>query len=66
MRKAGPKLTRTAFLNALKSMSDFDTGMGLHVNFADIASSQLSSGLMLQADNNLKWQVLTARFKPAA
>ena len=65
-RKAGPKLTRGAFLAALKSMSDFDTGMGLHVNFADIASSQLSSGLMLQADNNLKWQVLTARFKPAA
>jgi branched-chain amino acid transport system substrate-binding protein len=66
MRKAGPKLTRTGFLNALKSFTDFDTGMGLHVNFANIGSSQLSSGLMLKADNNLKWQVLTGRFKSAA
>jgi branched-chain amino acid transport system substrate-binding protein len=66
LRKTGPKLTRTAFINALKSFTDFDTGMGLHVNFANIGSSQLSSGLMLQADNNLKWQVLTPRFKSAA
>src|SRR5437588_9275342 len=66
MRKAGPKLTRPAFINALKSFTDFDTGMGLHVNFANIGSSQLSSGLMLKADNSLKWQVLTGRFKPAA
>jgi len=66
LRKAGPKLTRGAFLSALKSFTDFDTGMGLHVNFANIGSSQLSSGLMLQADNNLKWQVLTQRFKSAA
>ena len=66
MRKAGPKLTRAGFLSALKSFTDFDTGMGLHVNFANIGSSQLSSGLMLKADNNLKWQVLTGRFKSAA
>ena len=66
MRKAGPKLTRPAFINALKSFTDFDTGMGLHVNFANIGSSQLSSGLMLKADNSLKWQVLTGRFKSAA
>src|SRR5581483_12019989 len=66
LRKAGPKLTRTGFIDALRSFTDFDTGMGLHVNFANIGSSQLSSGLMLQADNNLKWQVLTQRFKSAA
>ena len=66
LRKAGPKLTRTGFIDALKSFTDFDTGLGLHVNFANIGSSQLSSGLMLQADNNLKWQVLTQRFKSAA
>lgn len=66
LRKAGPKLTRTGFLDALKSFTDFDTGMGLHINFAKIGSSQLSSGLMLQADSNLKWQVLTQRFKSAA
>ena len=66
LRKAGPKLTRAGFLNALKSFTDFDTGMGLHINFANIGSSQLSSGLMLQADNSLNWQVLTGRFKSAA
>ncbi|HEV3352923.1 MAG TPA: ABC transporter substrate-binding protein [Acidimicrobiales bacterium] len=66
LRKAGPKLTRADFLSALKSFTDFDTGMGLHINFANIGSSQLSSGLMLKADNSLKWQVLTGRFKSAA
>jgi branched-chain amino acid transport system substrate-binding protein len=66
LRKAGPKLTRAGFLDALKSFTDFDTGMGLHINFANIGSSQLSSGLMLKADNSLKWQVLTGRFKSAA
>ncbi|MBV8980656.1 MAG: ABC transporter substrate-binding protein, partial [Acidimicrobiia bacterium] len=66
LRKAGPHLTRTDFVNALKSFSDFDTGMGLHINFADIGGGQLSSGLMLKADNSLNWQVLTSRFKSAA
>ncbi len=66
LRKAGPHLTRTDFVNALKSFTDFDTGMGLHINFANIGSGQLSSGLMLKADNSLNWQVLTGRFKPAA
>jgi branched-chain amino acid transport system substrate-binding protein len=66
IRATGPNLTRTAFLTALKKMSDFDTGMGLHVNFANIGSPQLSSGLMLKADQNLNWQVTSARFKPAA
>jgi branched-chain amino acid transport system substrate-binding protein len=66
LRKTGPKVTRPAFIAALKSFTDFDTGMGLHVNFANIGGSQLSSGLMLKADSNLKWQVLTQRFKSAA
>jgi branched-chain amino acid transport system substrate-binding protein len=65
LRKAGPKLTRADFVSALKTFTDFDTGMGLHINFANIGSSQLSSGLMLKADNSLHWQVLTARFKSA-
>jgi branched-chain amino acid transport system substrate-binding protein len=66
LRKAGPKLTRADFVSALKSFTDFDTGMGLHINFANIGNSQLSSGLMLKADNSLNWQVLTGRFKAAA
>jgi hypothetical protein len=59
-------VTRTAFVDALKSMTDFDTGMGLHINFANIGGSQHPSGIMLQADQNLKWQVVSARFSPAA
>src|SRR5947209_9872114 len=65
LRKAGPKLTRADFISALKTFTDFDTGMGLHINFANIGNSQLSSGLMLKADNSLNWQVLTGRFKAA-
>lgn len=66
LRKVGPDLTRTAFLGALKSLTDYDTGMGLHLNFANIGGSQNPSGIMLQADANLKWQVVSARFSPAA
>jgi branched-chain amino acid transport system substrate-binding protein len=65
LRKVGPDLTRTAFLGALKSLTDYDTGMGLHLNFANIGGSQNPSGIMLQADQNLKWQVVSARFSPA-
>jgi len=66
LRQVGPNLTRPAFLTALKSMTDYDTGMGLHINFANIGGSQHPSGIMLQADQSLKWQVVTARFSPAA
>ena len=57
------KATREKLTEELQS--DFDTGMGLHINFANIGNSQLSSGLMLKADNGLRWQVLTGRFKSA-
>ncbi|MHB8464008.1 MAG: ABC transporter substrate-binding protein [Acidimicrobiales bacterium] len=61
IRAAGPALTRTAFLAALKSMTNFDTGMGLRLDFANLAGAT-PSGLMLQADNNLKWRVASGRF----
>jgi branched-chain amino acid transport system substrate-binding protein len=66
IRKAGPNLTRQSFLAALRSFTDYDTGMGLHINFANIASSQTSSGMMLQADNSLKWHVVSGRFSALA
>jgi branched-chain amino acid transport system substrate-binding protein len=65
LRATGPTLKRDAFLTALKSMTDFDTGMGLHLNFASL-SAQKPSGIMLQADSSLAWHVVTGRFSPAA
>jgi hypothetical protein len=47
-------------------MTDYDTGMGLRLNFANIAASPSTSGIMLQADNNLSWHTITGRFTPAA
>jgi ABC-type branched-subunit amino acid transport system substrate-binding protein len=65
LRKAGPALTRTSFLAALRSLTDFDTGMGLHLNFANLAGAT-ASGIMLEADSALKWHVTSGRFVPAA
>jgi branched-chain amino acid transport system substrate-binding protein len=64
LRKVGADLTRTAFVAALRSMTDFDTGMGLHLNFSSLGSS-VPSGLMLRADSSLAWHVVTGRFAPA-
>jgi ABC-type branched-subunit amino acid transport system substrate-binding protein len=61
----GPNLKRDTFLKALKAMTDFDTGMGLHLNFSNLGA-QAPSGIMLQANGNLAWNVLSGRFAPAA
>ena len=62
LRAAGPNLTRDRYLAALRSMSDFDSGMGLKFDFADKHSFRHSSGLVLQADADLRWQVVGQRF----
>ena len=64
LRKAGPNLTRAKYLEALRSMSDFDSGMGLKFDFANKLSFRHNSGLILQADENYRWQVVSDRFKP--
>jgi branched-chain amino acid transport system substrate-binding protein len=64
LKGAGPKLTRITFLAALRAMHDFDSGMGLRIDFANLGHN--SSGLMLQADSNLKWHQISDRFSPAA
>jgi hypothetical protein len=38
--------------------------MGLKIDFANLGHN--SSGLMLQADSNLKWHQISDRFSPAA
>ena len=62
--KAGPQLTRQGLLAALASMTDFDSGMGLHFDFSK--KTPRASGLMIQADENLRWQQVSDRFSAAA
>jgi branched-chain amino acid transport system substrate-binding protein len=61
IKKAGPRLTRPGLVAAIKTFNDFDTTMGLHLNFAD-PSARTVSGVMLQADDHLRWKQATARF----
>ncbi|MGH9034697.1 MAG: ABC transporter substrate-binding protein [Acidimicrobiia bacterium] len=61
LRKAGPKLTRSGLVAAMRSFTDFDTTMGLRINFADL-NSGTASGIMLQADDKLRWKVVAERF----
>jgi len=64
MKQAGPNLTREKLLDALRSMRNFDCGMGLAFDFGDKTSGRAASGLMLQADENLHYHVASERFKP--
>jgi branched-chain amino acid transport system substrate-binding protein len=61
LKAAGPKLTRESFLAELKKMRNFDTGLGLRLDFGDLGKST-ASGIMLQADDSLEWKVITKRF----
>jgi branched-chain amino acid transport system substrate-binding protein len=61
IKKAGPRLTRQGLISAIRSFSDFDTGMGLRLNFSDPRASR-PTGIMLQADERLRWKVASARF----
>ena len=61
LRKAGPNLTRDDFVKALKTFTNYDSTLGLKLNFADLAGTA-PSGVMLKADDNLVWQTATTRF----
>lgn len=65
LRAAGPHLTRTGFLSSLRAMRHFDAGLGLVLDFSDLAG-QTPSGMMLQADDNLAWHVASPRFSAAS
>jgi ABC-type branched-subunit amino acid transport system substrate-binding protein len=59
--RAGPQLTRDRLLATMRSLTDYDTRMGLRFNFA-VAGGQKGSGVMMQADENLRWKPVTERF----
>ncbi len=64
LRKTGPNVTREAFLKSLKSMTSYDVGLGLKLNFANLAG-ETPTGIILRADDSQKWQIVTKRFSPA-
>lgn len=61
LKKTGPKVTRTAFLQQLRGMRSFDVGLGLKLDFANLRD-QVPSGVMLRADDSLAWKVASPRF----
>ncbi|MGQ0625786.1 MAG: ABC transporter substrate-binding protein [Sporichthyaceae bacterium] len=64
IRATGPNLTREGFLKSLKSMTNYDVGLGLKLNFADLAGSP-PTGIIIKADQNQQWQIESKRFAPA-
>ncbi|HEX3612065.1 MAG TPA: ABC transporter substrate-binding protein [Sporichthyaceae bacterium] len=61
LRAVGPHLTRDAFVKQMRSMTNFDSGLGLKLNFANLAGDAVS-GEMFQADDNLAWKQVSQRF----
>jgi branched-chain amino acid transport system substrate-binding protein len=61
LRAVGPHLTRDAFVKQLRTMTDFDSGLGLKLNFANLAGDAVS-GEMFQADDSLTWKQVSQRF----
>jgi ABC-type branched-subunit amino acid transport system substrate-binding protein len=62
--RSGPQLTRDGLVATLRSMTDYDTRMGLRFNFAAGARSK-GTGIMMQADENLRWKQVGERFAVA-
>lgn len=65
LQAMGPDVTRTGFVKQLRSMTNYDSGLGLKLDFANLGG-QTPSGEMLQADDNLTWHQITSRFSPAS
>ncbi|HEX3826889.1 MAG TPA: ABC transporter substrate-binding protein [Sporichthyaceae bacterium] len=61
LRAVGPHLTREAFVKQMRSMTDFDSGLGLKLNFSNLSGDAVS-GEMFQADDNLAWKPASQRF----
>lgn len=61
VKAAGPQLTRTGFVEALRGLTL--TSMGQTIDFSDLNTTP--SGIILQADENLRWQQVSERFEAA-
>jgi branched-chain amino acid transport system substrate-binding protein len=63
LKAAGPQLTRAKFLAAMRASRSLNS-MGLSFDFANHGAKP--SGIMLQADENLRWKQVSQRFSAAA
>jgi ABC-type branched-subunit amino acid transport system substrate-binding protein len=63
LKAIGPNVNRIDFVKQLKTMRAFDIGLGLKLDFADLKDA-VPSGIMLKADDNLNWTVVSKRFSP--
>ena len=63
LKAAGPQLTRAKFVAAMRASRSL-VSMGLSFDFANHGAKP--SGIMLQADENLKWKQVSQRFAAAA
>ncbi|HEX2298694.1 MAG TPA: ABC transporter substrate-binding protein, partial [Pseudonocardiaceae bacterium] len=61
LRTAGPALTRERLLATMRSLTNYDTRMGISFNFAD-RSGEKAAGLVCEADGDLRWKRVTDRF----
>ena len=62
LRRVGPNLTRERLLAVMRSMDAYDTRMGMTFNFAD-RSRERASGMVMEADGDLRWKPVTGRFE---
>jgi ABC-type branched-subunit amino acid transport system substrate-binding protein len=61
LRAIGPNVTRQALVAQMKKFTNYDTGFGLKLNFADLGKST-ATGEMFKANDQLQWQQFTLRF----
>lgn len=61
LRRVGPNLTREGLLTAMRGIGAYDTRMGISFNFAD-RSRERASGIVMQADGDLRWKQVGDRF----
>jgi branched-chain amino acid transport system substrate-binding protein len=62
LKAAGPELTRQRFLEAIRGLTV--TSMGQTIDFSNLNGGR-PSGVMLRADENLRWRQHTDRFEAA-
>lgn len=63
--EVGPNLTRERVLEVLRSYTNYDTGMGLILDFSNIGGGT-PSGVFLQATEDLQWVQATDRIRGAS
>jgi ABC-type branched-subunit amino acid transport system substrate-binding protein len=64
LQRTGPHLTRERLLATLRGVNAFDTRMGIAFDYSSPTPPK-ASGIVAQADENLRWKSVTKRFTVA-